>query len=107
MMYVKAYSYHIKMNKEEELLQIHQKSASIYKKYIDCQSIVLKSQYDETKWVEIHLYEDKETYSEAIKLINNKEDIQKLYKAFENLLSSEITEEDFTQIGTSLKPSCL
>ncbi|MBM6616426.1 hypothetical protein [Bacillus suaedaesalsae] len=107
MMFTKAYSYHIKKDKEKELLSIHQKSASIYKKYIDGHSLILKSIHDESKWIEFHMYKDEKSYTNAMKLVNNEDELQPLYHAFEDLLSSEITEEDFTLISNYLKLSDL
>lgn len=99
-MFVKIYTYHVLPEKEQELMDVLTQSEEIYSKYITKQSFVLKSRDNSTKWMEIHRYQDKETYDESIEVINQHPEIKHLYSRFLELVDSmeELTEEDFMEI---------
>ncbi|MEC5425281.1 hypothetical protein QGM71_17495 [Virgibacillus sp. C22-A2] len=99
-MFVKIYQYHIKENKVDEYLSIQDKVSKIYCKYIDFHTMYFNSKNDDTKWLEITRYKDEEEYNKSIKIINEQEEIQDLFKGFQSLLltdKSEISEEDFIE----------
>ena len=97
-MFVKIYQYHIKADKVDEYLSIQDKASKIYGKYIDFHPMYLNSKNDITKWLEITRYKDEEEYNKSIKIINEQEEVQDLFKGFQSLLltdKNEISEEDF------------
>jgi hypothetical protein len=99
-MFVKVYQYHIQQGKVKEYFEIQQKASEIYRKYINSQTTYLNSKADPTKWLEISRYENEEEYYKSMKLVNEEEEIQELFKRFQSLLvtdKKEIMEEDFTQ----------
>jgi antibiotic biosynthesis monooxygenase (ABM) superfamily enzyme len=101
-MYVKVYVYHIQPEKEDKYLEIQEKAAKLYQKYIHSHSVHLKSKNHETKWIEISWYKDKEAYDNSINLVNQEKEIQELYASFQSVLdptNPEIIEEDFLQIA--------
>ena len=98
-MYVKIYQYHIQKNKENEFFAIQDQVSNIYRKHIDFQTTYLQSKIDETKWLEIAKYKDENDYNQSIQWINEEEEVQALFQAFQALLvegKQEISEEDFT-----------
>ncbi|WHY77178.1 hypothetical protein QNH20_24385 [Neobacillus sp. WH10] len=100
MMFVKVYQYHIQKDKVDEYLGIQEKALEIYSRYLDFHTIYLNSKDDVTKWIEISRYKDEDEYQKSMKLINEQEEIQELFKAFQSLLDtnkSEISEEDFVE----------
>ncbi|RPF55481.1 hypothetical protein [Aquisalibacillus elongatus] len=100
-MFVKVYKYHIQNDKVNEYISIQERAAEIYGKYLDFNTIYLQSKEDSTKWMEITKYKNEEEYHKSINLINEEDDIQDLFKAFQTLLSSEkreISEEDFVEM---------
>lgn len=99
-MFVKVYQYHIHSDKVDQLLEIQDKTAQIYQKYLEVHTIYLQSKRDCTKWVEISKYKNEEEYLKSITLINEDEEIQQLFKTFQSLLVSEekeISEEDYIE----------
>ncbi|RSD28834.1 hypothetical protein [Mesobacillus subterraneus] len=99
-MYVKVYSYHIKPGMEREYLQIQEEAEQIYARYIDKQTLHLKSKYNQTKWMEIHMYESEELYKDRIQLIDQQSDIQELYKRFLTVVNTDdcLSEEEYELI---------
>ncbi|TFB13461.1 hypothetical protein E3U55_15925 [Filobacillus milosensis] len=98
-MYVKVYIYHIQNDKVDEFMSIQEKASEIYGKYLNFNTTYLQSQEDITKWMEITNYKDEEEYQKSIKLINQEDEIQELFEAFQSLLISEheVTEENFIE----------
>ncbi|KEK24654.1 hypothetical protein [Bacillus gaemokensis] len=100
-MFVKVYQYHIQLGKEKEYLEIQEKAREIYQKYIFICSVYLKNNEDESKWIEMHWYENEEVYKESIRLIYGEEDIKNLWNQFESVIDpqkSEIVEWDYSQV---------
>ncbi|PLR75381.1 hypothetical protein CU633_21370 [Bacillus sp. V3-13] len=100
-MFVKVYQYHIETGKEQEFIEIQEKAAEIYRKYVDFHTAYLKSNDDPTKWMEISWYGSEKIYEKSISIINEQKEIQELYKRFQSVLASdkhEISEENFSQI---------
>lgn len=97
-MFVKVYQYHIQKDKLAEYKKIQEQASKIYDKYIVSETMYLQSKADETKWMEISKYKDENEYNTSIRLINEQQEIQALFNAFQSILvmeKSEITEEDF------------
>ena len=100
-MFVKVYEFHIQEGREREYLMIQEKTAEIYSRYIDCQTLYLKSINEGTKWLEISQYKDKDTYEKWIALVNKDPEIQTLFSSFEDLLDlnrKEIKEDSYHQV---------
>lgn len=100
-MFVKVYQYHIQKDKVEEYLDIQEKAAIIYSKYLDTHTIFLNSIEDESKWIEITKYRDEAEYKKWIKIINEQIEIQELFKSFQSLLvldKDSIIEENFLEV---------
>ncbi|KPB03123.1 hypothetical protein [Bacillus sp. CHD6a] len=99
-MFVKVYQYHIQKNKVDEYLAIQEKASEIYGRHLDFHTMYLNSKDDATKWIEISRYKDENEYQKSMDMINQQEEIQELFKAFQSLLvtdKSEISEEDFIE----------
>jgi len=99
-MFVKVYQYHIQKDKVDEYLAIQEKASKIYGRYLDFHTMYLNSKEDATKWIEISRYKDENEYQKSIDMINEQEEIQQLFLAFQSLLvsdKSEICEEDFIE----------
>ncbi|MCM2587993.1 hypothetical protein NDQ53_01590 [Rossellomorea marisflavi] len=99
-MFVKMYQYHIQEDKIEEYFQIQEKASMVYSQYIEYHTMYFNSKTDSTRWVEITRYKDKNEYERSLKLINQQEEIQQLFKEFQSLLvtdKKEIIEEDFAE----------
>jgi hypothetical protein len=99
-MFVKVYQYHIQKDKVDEYLAIQEKASEIYGRYLDFHTMYLNSKEDATKWIEISRYKDENEYQKSIDMINEQEEIQQLFLAFQSLLvsdKSEIREEDFIE----------
>ncbi|SET52881.1 hypothetical protein SAMN05421676_105197 [Salinibacillus kushneri] len=98
-MFVKVYQYHVHQDKLDEYIRIQEKAANIYAKYLDFQTLYFNSTEDKTKWIEVSRYKSKEEYERSIHLVNEEEDIHKLFHEFQSLLieDNEIIEEDFVQ----------
>ena len=97
-MFVKVYQYHIRKDKEIEFFEIQEKVFNIYRKHIDFQITYLQSKNDETKWLEMATYKNEAAYIQCIQQINEEEEIQRLFSAFQSLLvegKQEISEEHF------------
>ncbi|PEY32272.1 hypothetical protein CN354_21815 [Bacillus cereus] len=84
-MFVKVYQYHIQIDKEKEYLEVQEKAASLYQKYIFIRSVYLKSNDDESKWIEMSWYKDEATYKKRIELISHEKELQELWKQFEGI----------------------
>ena len=98
-MFVKVYQYHIRKDKENEFFAIQEKVFDLYRKHIDVQITYLQSKTDETKWLEMATYKNEAEYIQSIQQINEEQEIQRLFSAFQLLLvegKQEIGEEDFT-----------
>ena len=98
--FVKIYRYHIQKDKEDEFLAIQGKVSEIYGKYIRLHTTYLQSLTDETKWLEITTYKDENDYNRVIQQINEEEELQALFHAFQSLLldgKQEISEENFIE----------
>lgn len=99
-MFVKVYQYHIQKDKVDEYLAIQERASEIYGRYLDFHTMYLNSKDDATKWIEISRYKDENEYQKSIDMINELEEIQELFEAFQSLLvtdKSEIIEEDFEE----------
>ncbi|PFG05296.1 hypothetical protein [Bacillus sp. es.034] len=99
-MFVKVYQYHIQKNQVDEYLAIQEKVSEIYGRHLDFHTLYLNSKDDATKWIEISRYKDEDEYQKSMDMINEQEEIQELFKAFQSLLvtdESEISEEDFIE----------
>jgi hypothetical protein len=99
-MFVKVYQYHIQKNQVDEYLAIQEKVSEIYGRQLDFHTLYLNSKDDATKWIEISRYKDEDEYQKSMDMINEQEEIQELFKAFQSLLvtdKSEISEEDFIE----------
>ena len=97
-MFVKLYEYHIQKDKENEFFSIQDKVFDIYRKHIEVHTTYLQSKNDETKWLEIANYKNEAEYIQCIQQINEEEEIQRLFNAFQLLLvdgKQVIREEDF------------
>ena len=97
-MFVKLYQYHIQKDKENEFFAIQEKVFDIYRKHLDVHLTYLQSKFDETKWLEIATYKNEAEYKQCIQQINEEQEIQRLFSAFQLLLvegKQEISEEDF------------
>jgi len=95
---VKIYEYHIKEDMESVFIDIQEKVLKIYKEYISCEVMYLKSLEDETKWMEVGMYNCEEDYENGMKKMNEKTAIQQLFQQFELCLVREkqaIKESDF------------
>ncbi|RLL48336.1 hypothetical protein D8M04_03465 [Oceanobacillus piezotolerans] len=100
-MYVKVYQYHIQKDRVEEYLDIQKKTSEIYDRYLDIDLLYLNNQDDDTKWIEVTRYKDKDEYEEKIIMINGQKEIQELFESFQSLLvpdKNEITEENYIEI---------
>ncbi|MGM9988090.1 MAG: hypothetical protein ACI35O_12805 [Bacillaceae bacterium] len=100
-MFVKMYVYYIEKDKTEAYFDIQKEASKIYGKYLDFQTIYLRSNEDETKWVEITKYKSEEEYNKSIELVNEHKEIQELFNSFQAVLlegKNEITEENFTEV---------
>ncbi|MCM3080805.1 hypothetical protein [Brevibacillus invocatus] len=99
-MFVKVYKYRIKPEREQEYLEIQKAAESIYERFVDKQSVHLKSKEDGSTWMEIHWYKDEPTYDQAVQLINEQEELQQLYREFMDILVSEenVLEENYLQV---------
>ncbi|WP_079508589.1 hypothetical protein [Mesobacillus jeotgali] len=99
-MYVKIYSYRLKPNREEEYRDIQLRAEKIYSSFSDKQTLYLESKTDSLQRLEIHIYKNENSYSDAIQEIDTQQEIQLLYKSFLEVISSieELTEEDYNQI---------
>lgn len=98
-MFVKVYQYHIQKDRVEEFLDFQEKAAKIYGRFLDFHTMYLNSKEDETKWFEITRYKDEAEYKRSLAVINEQEEIQELFAAFQSLLVSEkreISDEDFS-----------
>ena len=98
-MYIKIYEYHIEKDKEEFFLEIQEKAVRIYKKYLSCNVLYLKSTDDETMWLEVSRFGSQEEYLIGIQKVNNEPAIKELYEQFESCLVPEklnVRESDFT-----------
>ncbi|MFU8690901.1 hypothetical protein ACNA6I_13810 [Rossellomorea sp. FS2] len=97
-MFVKMYQYHIQEDKVDKYFQIQEKASVVYSQYIESHTMYLNSKADNTRWIEITRYKDEKEYIKSLKLINQQEEIQKLFQSFQSLLltgKDEIIEEDF------------
>ena len=100
-MFVKIYQYHIPKEKVEEFLDIQEKAAALYGRYLDYHTMYLNSKEDETKWMEISRYKDKHEYHRRMDLVNEQEEIHRLFKVFDSLLvgnKREIGEEEYIEM---------
>ncbi|MCA1063692.1 hypothetical protein QTG56_11305 [Rossellomorea sp. AcN35-11] len=105
-MFMKVYQYHIQPDRVDEYLAIQDKVSDIYGRYSTVQTLYLNSRDDATKWMEILKYEDEEQFEKSMDKINEQEEIQELFKAFQSLLvrdQKEIREEVFHISGPSIK----
>ena len=99
-MFVKVYQYHVQKDKIDEYLAIQDKATEIYGRYLDFHTMYLQSKNDETEWIEISRYKDEAEYQQGLKLINEQEEIQELFDAFQSLLVSDkgdISEESYIE----------
>ena len=97
-MFVKVYQYHIRKDKENEFFAIQEKVFDLYRKHIDVHITYLQSKTDETKWLEMATYKNEAEYIQSIQQINEEQEIQSLFSAFQLILvdgKQEIIEEDF------------
>ena len=97
-MFVKIYEYNIEKDKEVFFLEIQEKAVQIYKEYLSCDVMYLKSINDETMWLEISRFSSQEEYLIGIQKVNNEPVIIELYEQFESCLVPEkqnIRESDF------------
>ena len=72
-MFVKIYEYHIEESKEEYFLEIQEKAVRIYRKYLNCDVMYLKSIEHETMWLEISRYNSEEEFLKAIQKVNKEQ----------------------------------
>ena len=98
---MKIYEYHIKEDMESVFIDIQEKALKIYKEYISCDVMYLKSLEDKTKWMEVGIYNCEEEYENSMKKINKEPLIQQLFQQFELCLVRErqaIKESEFRMI---------
>jgi hypothetical protein len=95
--FIKIYSYHIKPDKFQEYLIIQEEANRIYSKFTDNKILHLQSKVDKTKCVEIQIYKNEQIYFDTIQIIDQKPEIQDLYKRFIEVITSheEISEQDY------------
>ncbi|MGD6791311.1 hypothetical protein ACQCT3_15755 [Sutcliffiella horikoshii] len=62
-------------------------------------TVYLQSKDDNTKWMEISTYRNEVEYNKTITLINEEEEIIRLYAEFQSLIVSgeEISEENYIE----------
>lgn len=100
-MFVKVYSYRIKLSKTQEFLDIQERAKHIYEKHIAYRAVHLQKNDDPCRWLEIHWYPDEAVYRRSMDLINAEPEIEQLWKEFQALLDPEdktITEEYYYQV---------
>ncbi|MEH7884342.1 hypothetical protein V7654_08445 [Bacillus sp. JJ1609] len=99
-MFIKVYTYHIIPEREQDFLEIQAQAENVYSRYIEKQSLFLRSKEDCTKWLEVQIYKDEISYDESIKIIDQQKEIADLYTKFLKLIISkeELTEENYEQI---------
>ncbi|ART77175.1 hypothetical protein B4U37_14455 [Sutcliffiella horikoshii] len=98
-MFVKVYQYHIQTDKVSKYLSIQKKASDIYRKHLNVNTVYLQSKDDNTKWMEISTYRNEVEYNKTITLINEEEEIIRLYAEFQSLIVSgeEISEENYIE----------
>ncbi|MCM3572603.1 MULTISPECIES: hypothetical protein [Mesobacillus] len=99
-MYVKIYRYRLKPMREQEYLEIQSEAERIYSHFIQKQTLFLQSSEDREIWQEIHIYQDKKSYTETVSLVDQQPEIQVLYNRFLEVINSinEMSEEDYQLI---------
>jgi len=99
-MYVKIYRYRLKPGREQEYLEIQNEAERIYSHFIQKQTLFLQSSEDRKIWQEIHIYQDKMSYTETVSLVDQQPEIQVLYNRFLEVITSinEMSEEDYQLI---------
>jgi len=102
-MFIKVYTYHVIPERVQDFLEMQVQAENVYSRYIEKQSLFLRSKDDSAKWMEIHIYKDETRYNESIKIINQQKEIADLYSKFMKLIISkeELTEENYEQIVLS------
>lgn len=102
-MFVKVYKYRIKPHREQEYLEVQKAAERIYETFVEKQSAHLKSKEDDSTWMEIHWYKDEPTYNQAIRLIDEQEELKQLYRRFMDIVLSDeiVREEDYVQVLAS------
>lgn len=99
-MFIKVYTYHIISERVQDFLEILAQAENVYSRYIEKQSLFLRSKDDSLKWMEINIYKDETSYNESMKIMNQQKEIADLYAKFMELIISkeELTEENYEQI---------
>ncbi|QCR32737.1 hypothetical protein [Lysinibacillus sp. SGAir0095] len=100
-MFVKVYRYQIQEDKINHYLEIQQKVLKIYKEQLNIEVIYLQNQISPVNWIEMAFYKcEKEEYRKKIKLINEQNEIQEYFNAFQATLipGTEIVEEEYRNI---------
>ncbi|MEH7443502.1 hypothetical protein V7201_14425 [Bacillus sp. JJ1122] len=99
-MFIKVYTYHVIPEREQDFLEIQAQVENVYSRYVEKQSLFLKSKDGNTKWREIQIYKDETSYNESIKIIDQQKEIIDLYTRFMEVIISkeELIEENYEQI---------
>lgn len=86
--------------REQEYLEIQSEAERIYSHFIQKQTLFLQSSEDREIWQEIHIYQDKKSYTETVSLVDQQPEIQVLYNRFLEVINSinEMSEEDYQLI---------
>lgn len=104
-MYVKVYKYRLKPGREQEYFEIQKEAERIYSHFIQKQSLFLQSSEDKEVWKEIHIYQDKESYTDTVSLVDQQPEIKVLYSRFLKMITSidEMSEENYQLIDLQKK----
>lgn len=97
-MFVKIYHYHIPKDKKEEFMKIQERAGELYGRYVEFETLFLNDTNDETKWMEVSRYKDKDVYRNSMELLDKETELHTLFKDFQSLLISEIKEEEFLEM---------
>lgn len=99
-MFIKVYTYYVIPEREQDFLEIQAQAEIIYSRYVEKQSLFLRSKDDNAKWMEIQIYKDETSYNESTKIIDQQKEIVDLYNRFMKLIISkeEFNDENYEQI---------
>ncbi|WP_423410159.1 hypothetical protein AABM38_09590 [Heyndrickxia sp. MSNUG] len=99
-MFFKVYTYHVKPEREQDFFEIQAQAENVYSRFVEKQSLFLRSKDDNAKWMEIQIYKDENSFNESIKIIDQQKEIIDLYTRFMKLIISkeELIEENYEQI---------
>ena len=100
-MFVKVYHYHIQPGKIDESLRIQERVKRIYDKHVRSRQLFLQNREDQSQWLEIHWYNDVNSYHAGQELINKEPELSTLWNEFQATLdpnNSAISEEYYEEV---------